>query len=59
MVTRKTLWEWKKGRTIPKPKTIKKIKDKQLREESAFFAIKKYMPFISKEKLILKLMKEK
>jgi len=58
LVSRKTFWEWKTGKTIPKPKTIAKIKDKKLKEEAAIFAIKKYIPFVSKEKLILELIKE-
>jgi hypothetical protein len=58
MVARKTLWEWKRGKSIPKPKTLKKIKNGQLREEAALLAIKNYLKFVSKEKLLLELMKE-
>jgi hypothetical protein len=49
--SRVQIWEWRKGKVIPKPKTIKKINSKELREELAVNAIKKYLPFISKEKL--------
>ena len=48
------IWEWKKGKVIPKPKTIQKIKDEKLREEVALLAIKKYLPFVSEEKIKIK-----
>jgi hypothetical protein len=53
------LWEWKTGKVIPKPKTIEKIKDKKLQVEVSLKAIEPYLHFIPKEKLLIKLMKNK
>jgi hypothetical protein len=52
------LWEWKTGKVIPKPKTLKKLPDEQLREELALLAIKKYLPFIKSKKIKKELLNE-
>jgi len=59
LASRKQIWEWKRKNAIPKPKTLKNITDKQLREEMAIVAISHYLPFISKESLLKEIEKEK
>jgi hypothetical protein len=53
------LYEWKKGKVIPKPKTIEKIQDKNLQADISLKAIEPYLQFIPKEKLLIKLMENK
>jgi len=50
------IYEWTTGKVIPKPKTIEKIEDKELRENIALCAIKKYLPFVSKKKILEELL---
>jgi hypothetical protein len=52
--SRKQIYMWRAGKALPKPKTIQKIKDEKLREEVALLAIKKYLPFVSEEKIKIK-----
>jgi len=56
MVHRKKIWEWKNGKSIPRIKTIEKIKDKELRENVALWAIKKYLPYVSKKRILEELL---
>jgi len=43
------IYEWKTGKVIPKPKTIKKIEDEKIRKEMALIAISHYLPFLDKK----------
>ena len=52
------LYEWRKGKVLPKPKTIAEIDNKKLKEDLALIAIKKYLPYVSKKTKLLKAWEE-
>ena len=52
------IYEWKKGKVLPKPKTIAEIKDPSLKEELALLAIKKYLPYVNKKTKLIEAWKE-
>ena len=55
---RKTLWSYRKGKSIPRLFVFKKIDDPSLKEELALIAIKKYLPYVSKKTKLLKAWEE-
>ncbi|MEO1927564.1 MAG: hypothetical protein ABGX26_02630 [Nautiliaceae bacterium] len=55
--SRKQIWAWKNFKALPKPSTLKRISDENVKEEAALCAIQQYVPFVKDKNKLLKVIK--
>lgn len=52
------IYEWKTGKVLPKPTSLKSVQDNSLKEELALIAIKRYLPYVQTQKKLLEVWRE-